>query len=160
MYSNARNKVLSLDDIRKVAPSVFAEQPYGKMSDAYRFIPTVEVVNGLIANGFQPVSASQSRTRIEGKEDFTRHVLRFRHQDLVSKLDSYLVPGTHDAITAQNVPEVPEIVLLNSHDGSSSYQISLGFFRLVCSNGLMVCSSELDTVRGRLMANFNEVSNK
>lgn len=147
MYANARNNVLSLDDIRKSAPSVFATQPWEKMSDNYRFIPTSEVVNGLIANGFQPVAAKQSRTRIEGKEDFTKHVLRFRHTDLIEKLDSYLVPGTHDRV--ENAPEVPEIVLMNSHDGASSYQISLGFYRLVCSNGLMVCSSEMDTVRVR-----------
>jgi hypothetical protein len=33
--------------------------------------------------------------------------------------------------------EVPEIILLNSHDGSSSYQIMSGVFRFVCSNGLI-----------------------
>src|SRR5699024_11228611 len=40
-----------------------------------------------------------------------------------------------------NGQEVPEIILLNSHDGSSSYQMIPGIFRFVCTNGL-VCRSE------------------
>jgi hypothetical protein len=33
--------------------------------------------------------------------------------------------------------QVPEIILLNSHDGSSSYQMLPGLFREVCQNGLI-----------------------
>jgi hypothetical protein len=33
---------------------------------------------------------------------------------------------------------VPEVVFLNSHDGTSSYQLRLGLFRAVCTNGLIV----------------------
>lgn len=33
--------------------------------------------------------------------------------------------------------QVPEIILLNSHDGSSSYQMLPGLFSLVCQNGLV-----------------------
>ncbi|VCY70289.1 hypothetical protein BANRA_02956 [Escherichia coli] len=29
----------------------------------------------------------------------------------------------------------PEIILLNSHDGSSSYQMLPGYFRAICTNG-------------------------
>jgi len=36
--------------------------------------------------------------------------------------------------------EFPEIVMINSHDGSSSFQLKSGIFRLVCSNGLIVQS--------------------
>ncbi|MEX6059340.1 DUF932 domain-containing protein [Enterobacter hormaechei] len=32
---------------------------------------------------------------------------------------------------------MPEIILLNSHDGSSSYKMIPGMFRQVCSNGLV-----------------------
>lgn len=40
----------------------------------------------------------------------------------------------HDQIMGS---QVPEIILLNSHDGSSSYQMLLGLFRQVCANGLI-----------------------
>jgi hypothetical protein len=48
--------------------------------------------------------------------------------------------------------EVPEIVLVNSHDGTSSYQIMAGFFRIVCSNGL-IAGSLTDDVRVRHSGN-------
>ncbi|MBB8619703.1 DUF932 domain-containing protein, partial [Escherichia coli] len=42
--------------------------------------------------------------------------------------------------------EVPEIILLNSHDGSSSYQMIPGIFRFVCTNGL-VCGNNFGEIR-------------
>jgi hypothetical protein len=32
----------------------------------------------------------------------------------------------------------PELVLVNAHDGSTSYQLRAGVYRLVCSNGMVV----------------------
>ena len=45
-----------------------------------------------------------------------------------------------------NGAEANEIVLLNSHDGTSSYQMLAGMFRFVCSNGL-VCGDTVADVR-------------
>ncbi len=45
-----------------------------------------------------------------------------------------------------SAPQVPEIILLNSHDGSSSYQMLPGLFRGVCTNGL-VCGQSFGEVR-------------
>lgn len=42
--------------------------------------------------------------------------------------------------------EANEIILLNSHDGTSSYQMLAGMFRFVCSNGL-VCGDTVADVR-------------
>lgn len=36
------------------------------------------------------------------------------------------------------LPEANEIILINSHDGASSYQMLAGVFRFVCCNGLVV----------------------
>ena len=66
------------DQLMSVAPSIFAAQPWEKMSDRYTFIPTIQIVDKMRREGFQPVAAMQSRTRIEGKQDFTKHLLRFR----------------------------------------------------------------------------------
>jgi hypothetical protein len=38
--------------------------------------------------------------------------------------------------------EVPEIVLVDSHDRSSAYRVFSGVFRLVCENGMIVQSSD------------------
>jgi hypothetical protein len=42
---------------------------------------------------------------------------------------------------------VPEIVMVNSHDGTSSYQMVAGMFRKVCTNGLMVSESTVGEIR-------------
>ena len=41
----------------------------------------------------------------------------------------------HDQILAT---EANEIILINSHDGTSSYQLLAGTFRFVCCNGLVI----------------------
>ena len=37
-----------------------------------------------------------------------------------------------------NKNEVGEIILINSHDGTSSYQMMAGYYRFVCQNGLVI----------------------
>lgn len=125
-YSKYSNSELSLDALRTFAPSVFADRPYAEMSSKYTFIPTIDVVKQLQAEGFRPFKAMEARTRIEEKAGFTKHMIRFRH---VSHMQ------------AQNMELgglIPEIVLTNSHDGASAFKVDSGIFRLVCTNGLMV----------------------
>ncbi|EHP7222936.1 TPA: DUF932 domain-containing protein [Escherichia coli] len=52
----------------------------------------------------------------------------------------------HHADGEINGQHVPEIILLNSHDGTSSYQMLPGYFRFVCQNGC-VCGQSLGEVR-------------
>jgi len=64
---------------------------------------------------------AQGASRVEGKVEFTKHMIRMRHAGQV-----------------QTRPEANEIILINSHDGASSYQMLAGVFRFVCCNGLVV----------------------
>lgn len=121
---------LSDEQILRAAPSVFADAPHASRSRRYTYIPTIEVVNGLRREGFQPFMACQARTRVEGKEDFTKHLIRFRHAEQI------------------NGEEANEIILVNSHDGSSSYQMLAGCYRFVCHNGL-ICGETVEDFRVR-----------
>jgi Domain of unknown function (DUF932) len=125
---------LSNEEIQRFAPSAFAGQPYHAMSGRYAFVPTSQVIDGMRSAGFMPVMASQSSSRIAGKENFTKHMLRFRsvNSQLTNVGDSDL-----------------ETVLINSHDGTSRYVLMLGVFRLVCSNGLIVSESLVAGVKVR-----------
>ena len=121
---------LSDEQILHAAPSVFADAPHGSRSARYAYIPTSDVINGLRSEGFQPFMACQARSRIEGKAEFTKHMLRFRH-------------------TGQINGEIAnEIILVNSHDGTSSYQMLAGCFRFVCHNGL-ICGDTVEDFRVR-----------
>ena len=41
------------------------------------------------------------------------------------------------------VDAYPQIILTNSHDGFNSFKFMLGIFRLICSNGLVVCDNQM-----------------
>lgn len=121
-----------LDDpqIKAVAPSIFAEAMHASRSARYTYIPTSDVLKALRREGFSPFMVCQTRTRDADKHEHTKHMVRLRHAS---------------QITSQ---EANEIILLNSHDGSSSYQMLAGVFRFVCSNG-MVCGDTVADVRIR-----------
>lgn len=122
------------------APSIFATAPYHKTSNKYAFIPTIEVIDALGKHGFTPAKVSENRTRIADKAGYARHLVRFRNSDVI--------PQRGDLI--------PEIVLTNSHDGSSAFQISAGLYRLVCSNGLTVGNDQM-TVRQRHSGHIDDI---
>src|SRR5690606_40823635 len=120
---------LSDDQIHRVAPSIFAEAPHESRSQRYAYIPTVTVLTELRKEGFQPFMVTQTRTRHEDRRDYTKHMIRLRHASQINARG-----------------EANEIILLNSHDGTSSYQMLAGMFRFVCSNGL-VCGDTVADVR-------------
>jgi len=120
---------LSDDQIHRVAPSIFAEAPHESRSQRYAYIPTATVLTELRKEGFQPFMVTQTRTRHEDRCDYTKHMIRLRHASQINARG-----------------EANEIILLNSHDGTSSYQMLAGMFRFVCSNGL-VCGDTVADVR-------------
>lgn len=124
---------LTMDALRDIVPSAFATSAHSSRSDRYSYIPTSSVIEAMVKAGFQPFKAIQSQSRIEGKTEYTKHMIRFRSQDALTPM---VVGDT-----------VPEVVLINSHDGTSTYQLSAGFYRLVCSNGLMVSEGMQDSIR-------------
>jgi hypothetical protein len=128
------NKLQPLTDeaLRQIAPSIFAEQAHESRSARYAYIPTVEVLAAMRREGFYPVQALQSRSRIPGKSDFTKHQIRFNHADAVAT-------AVGDSIA--------QVCLTNSHDGTSAYALDLGLFRLVCLNGMMVSDGSFQTLK-------------
>jgi len=128
-YSRA---ALSDEQIRRAAPSVFAEQPWGQLTNKYLFIPTAQIVASMRREGFEVVQALQGQVRTEGKEGFTKHLLRFA----LPKADQ-----VHES--------VPELVLINSHDGTAAYRLMLGVFRLICRNGLLMATDVVADLKFR-----------
>lgn len=122
---------IALADLEQIAPSAFADRKHESRSERYAYIPTRDVLSALVAEGFQPYSVLQGGSRDESKRGFTKHLIRFRHASAA------LAVGGHHT----------EVCLLNSHDGTSSYRLFAGVFRLVCSNGLVVSEGDISEVR-------------
>jgi hypothetical protein len=121
-YTQAMNlNGLSLEQIRSAAPSVFAETPHESRSQRYAYIPTSHVLERLMTEGFVCTKVQQARTRIEGKEGFTKHLMQFARAEEIGKDDS-----------------CASLALLNSHDGSSRYKLLAGRIRYACLNGMFV----------------------
>ena len=128
-HANAFSGSLSLQDVRDRAPAAFAESAHERTSGNYRFIPTERILTGLMQAGFVPVEARQTRAR-HGIVH-ARHMVRLRRR----------------FETVQLKDAVPEVVFLNSHDGTSAYQLRVGIFRVVCTNGLIVSVGSFPSVR-------------
>ncbi|WP_342111799.1 DUF932 domain-containing protein [Methylobacterium sp. SI9] len=124
------DRALAESQIQNVAPSVFAESKHASRSERYTHIPTVEVLRGLAREGFHAFEVRQGGSRDADKRGFTKHLLRLRREGTALVGDSQR-----------------EVILLNSHDGTSSYQLMSGLFRMVCSNGLVVAEGEAHAIR-------------
>lgn len=146
--------ILSMDDLRKCVPGAFAESKAPGRSERYAYVPTIDIITGLRDAGFMPVKAVQASARDEAKKDFGKHLIRFRREDQLG------------------ATEAREIILKNSHDGTSAYEMDAGIFRLVCSNGLVVGNadtqfkvrhsgnavSDVIDVASRIVDNFDAVA--
>ncbi|CAD5570866.1 YubP [Escherichia coli] len=72
--------------------------------------------------------ACYSRGRDLRRSEYSKHMLRLHREGHINEI------------------EVPEIVLLNSHDDSSSYQMIPGIFRFICTN-VLVCGNHFGEIR-------------
>ena len=69
------------------------------------------MLRGLRKEGFEPFMVAQGQSRVEGKAEFTKHMIRMRH---VSNDASQIAK-----------PEANEIILINSHDRSEEHTSEL-----------------------------------
>lgn len=119
---------LTEDEMKARLPAIFADGAHDSRSDRYTYVSTIEILRGLAKEGFQPTFATQARTRNEDMRGHTKHLIRLRRDFELGK------------------PDVPEIVMLNSHGGQSSAQLFGGWYRFMCMNG-MVVGDTIDEVR-------------
>ena len=120
-------KPLSNEELLKAAPSIFSENPIEGVSSRYAFVPTYSVLDTFREAGYYPIMASESKVRNnENNQGYQKHIIQFR------SLDNLLRPNSNE--------EYADIVLTNSHNRSSSFIVDLAFFRIICSNMLVVPS--------------------
>jgi hypothetical protein len=123
---------LTLDDVARIIPSVTAQDKHASRSDQYTYIPTLDILRGLYSEGWQAFALAQGGSRDEGKRDFTKHQIRLRHQ------------STGELVKGEIISEV---ILTNSHDGTSAYHLRAGAFRVQCANGLVTPAGLISDVR-------------
>ena len=104
-----------------ILPSaVFSDTHSPKMSAKYTHIKTSDILERFFDMGWQVSSANAPRH--SKNPEHARHAVRLRHRDF-------------PMLDKDNV--IPELIVLNSHNGQWALRMALGMFRLVCSNGMV-----------------------
>lgn len=120
-------------ELRSLFPAVFNERPASRVSEEYQLYRTDKIVELFIDNGLKLVEIGQQRAR--SRDPRTQlHTLRFMPTKAPKSF------GVNDS--------VPEIVIMNGHDGRNQFRALAGVFRFICSNGMVVADSMIgSTVR-------------
>jgi hypothetical protein len=121
-------EALDNEALYRHVPSVFAREAHDSRSDRYVYVPTIEIVEGLRKEGWFPFFAVQSVPRDGSRHGHAKHMLRLRRDDGIGK------------------PEAAEVIIVNSHDGTSAYQMFAGMLRFVCTNS-MIAGERFEEVR-------------
>jgi len=125
------NHHYTLEQIKKIAPSVFTTDKAPHLTDKYIQTPTSRVVEDLMSLGWQVTKAQEVKAR-KG-QGFQKHMIVFRNPEIMIK-------------GKDGDDSFPQILLTNSHDGKAAFNFRVGIFRLVCSNGLVVSDADFSNV--------------
>lgn len=97
------------------------------LSEKYSLVNTGQLIDVAEKMGFTIHSVKYPRSKKE--HNTALHVVRLDHADFKGNTEKQ---------------ERPQIVITNSHNGTSSLRIMAGVFRLVCSNGLVAGTNFLN----------------
>ena len=123
----ASDRSLTMEEVRACAPAVFQEKAFHTTSDTYAYLPTHMVLTSMLKEGFTVQEVAQARPYKKDRDPFAKHMLRLRPPAPTGRSGK---PKVHDII--------PELVLVNAHDGTARYYLYAGLYRYICSNGMMV----------------------
>ena len=128
-FNKGLDSYLTKDQVREICPVAFKTAPTNpNVTDKYLFVNTETIIDDLDKLGWKPVSAAMRKSR--GVDTiFSKHQVSFQNPDIMIK--------SKDGDDA-----FPRIILSNSHDGLQAFKFSVGIFRLVCSNGLVVADEK------------------
>lgn len=139
---------LSDAQLEELVPSIFTTNKHRSRSERYGHLPTIDVLRSLRKSGFVPVQAFQSRVKptsqlgsAKERTPYAKHLIRLREKRWIEA-----------DLSVNDV--IPDIILTNSHDGTSSFKLEAGLYRLVCSNGLVIRSESFGDIRVPHTANI------
>lgn len=113
--TNASN-FANVKTMQSVAPALFASYAHPRMSEKYGFTDTYQLMMHLINRGWRVTSVQQT-----GRGSFGKLMLRLEHD---------MLPKMHHGKA--------QLIIIDSHDGTSAFKIMLGWYRFVCANGMIL----------------------
>lgn len=118
------NRHIELSDAIARFKTLSNDAAHMSRSERYSVISSEDVLTRLHSEGFRIFDIKEMKVRDQTKNGFQKHLVRMRHVD-----------------QKQFTDYAPEAVMVNSFDGTSSYNLFTGLLRFVCSNGLIAGES-------------------
>ncbi len=116
------NGIMSTDDIMSRAPAVFSTTKAERLTDRYQSLNTGDLLPVMADYGYFPTQAAQKRVT--------------KASPIAAEHKSHMVAfAKRDDTGNGNVRG--EIIVYNSHDGSSAVRLFAGAYRFICSNGIV-----------------------
>jgi hypothetical protein len=120
----------SATNITLTSAPVTTETHIEGLTPRYSHISTTRIADTLREAGWEFSDGTTRRARTPERAAHAAHVLRFRNAN---------VPTVNGNIV--------EAVVLNSHDGSTAFELGFGVYRIACANGLVVRTATVGSVR-------------
>lgn len=131
----------------EIVRSVYTTTSSPNLSKKYTHINTSRVISDMEKLGWIVTETKEVKTRSEKKKGFQKHIIKFYNPNIIIK-DS----NGDDAC--------PQILIINSHDGSTKFQFRVGIYRFICYNGMVIADSEFENLTIRHMGySFEELQN-
>ena len=120
---------LTLEEATNLVPAIGAQSPSEKVSERYQFVSTRDILSRVQKDGWMITNATS-----QNRSPYAQHRVTLVHEN--------------DLATTNSDDEgIPRIEMFNSHNLSKRLMFAIGFFRFVCSNGLIVASGPAETIR-------------
>jgi hypothetical protein len=122
-------KALSKEELATLAPQTFNHIVSSNLTNKYVHIPTDTIVDDMEALGWFPYNVKTVKARKKNAQT-AKHLIQFFNPNIVINNEE----GKADLY--------PNLLLINSHDGSTAVRFEMGVFRMVCENGLVIKSKD------------------
>lgn len=118
---------LTTEQAIELVPAIGATAPSPRVSDRYQFVSSRDVLDRVQEHGWRITNATAQSSKVTAQHRVT----------LVHQKD----------LENQDQEGILRIEMFNSHDRTKRLMFAIGYFRLVCSNGLIVAAGPAETIR-------------
>lgn len=126
---------LTEEQIKITCPHAFMTEPSNpSVSDKYVQLSTIDVIHDMSKLGWFPVVAKQCRNKKGSKGIRSFHMIALQNPNVKVLKSNGEVEG------------YPRIIITSSHDGFNSFKFMCGYYRIICSNGLIIADKEFANI--------------
>lgn len=121
---------ITLEQAINQVPAIGATQA-GVTSETYQFISTRRILEKALENNWEIVGAAAA-----GRSSAAQHRVTLVHRNDLEALEAN-----------PNCEGVPRMELFNSHNMTKRFMCVAGFFKVACSNGLIISYGPVESIR-------------